>query len=304
MQPAPYGPFPYSPIIRRKRLAWPNGARIALWVIPNIEFFSLEEKVPASAGGSGGKAPDVPAWAARDYGNRVGIFRLMEVMQRHDVRGTVALNSDLCRHHPAILEEGMKLGWEFMGHNESNTRRLNEVPPEDERRLIRATLETIERATGVRPKGWLSSGLQETWGTADLLAEEGCLYVADWPNDDQPYRMKIAGNRTLVSLPYSLELNDKPAYEKHSRTPEEFRDMIRRQFDVLYREGESSGRVMAIALHPYISGVPHRIDALDQALDHICRHAGVWRATGSEIVQHFLAQSDPAAASGSRGQAG
>jgi allantoinase len=156
----------------------------------------------------------------------------------------------------------------------------------------------------VRPKGWLSSGLQETWATADLLAEEGCLYVADWPNDDQPYRMNIAGNRTLVSLPYSLELNDKPAYEKHSRTPEEFRDMIRRQFDVLYREGESSGRVMAIALHPYISGVPHRIDALDEALDHICRHAGVWRATGSEIVQHFLAQSDQAAASGSRGQAG
>jgi allantoinase len=296
MKPAPYGPFPYSPIIRRKRLAWPNGARVALWVIPNIEFFSLEEKVPASAGGTGGKVPDVPAWAARDYGNRIGIFRMMEVMDRHAVRGTVALNSDLCRHHPVILEEGMKRGWEFMGHNESNTRRLNEVPPEDERRLIRATLDTIEKATGVRPRGWLSSGLQETWETADILAEEGCLYVADWPNDDQPYRMALSSGRTLVSVPYTLELNDKPAYEKRNCTAEQFRDMICRQFDVLYREGADQARVMAIALHPYITGFPHRIGALDEALAYICRHAGVWRTTGTEIAQHCLAATEAAEA--------
>src|SRR5438105_4235049 len=136
MKPAPYGPFPYSPIIRRPRLDWPDGAHVALWVIPNIEFFSLQEKVPAG------------------------------------------------------------------------------------------------------------SGLQETWDTLDLLAAEGCQYVSDWVNDDQPYVMTLEGGRRLVSMPYSQEINDKPAFERWHRSPDEFKDMICRQFDVLYREGSESGRVM------------------------------------------------------------
>ena len=109
MKPAPYGPFPYSPIIHRPRLTWPDGAHVALWVIPNIEFFSLMEKVPAGSGGPGTPPPDIPTWSARDYGNRVGVFRLMQVLDRYGVRGTVALNSDLCAHHPEIIAEGKKL---------------------------------------------------------------------------------------------------------------------------------------------------------------------------------------------------
>jgi allantoinase len=288
MQPSTYGPFPYSPIVSRPPLRWPKGARVALWVIPNIEFFSLAEKVPAAAGGSSTPVPDVSAWAQRDYGNRVGVFRLMEVMARHGVRGTVALNSDLCGQHPEIVTEAKKRDWEFMGHNESNTRRLNEIPPEAEPDVIRATLHVIEHATGTRPTGWLGSGLQETWKTLDLLAENGCLYVADWPNDDQPYLMKLANGRHLVSVPYSLDINDKPAFEKFHRTADEFRDMICRQFDTLYREGAQSGRVMAIALHPYLTGMPHRIGALDAALDYIREHEDVWCTTGSEIAQHYL----------------
>ena len=283
-----YGPFLYSPIHRRPRLEWPAGARVALWVIPNIEFFSLSESIPAGAGGSGAKPPDVPAWAARDYGNRIGVFRLMKVLDRHGVRGTVALNSDLCAQHPEIIEECLARKWEFMGHNESNTRRLNALPPRMERRTIRNALQTIAKATGSRPVGWLGSGLQETWSTLDHLAAEGCEYVCDWVNDDQPYMMTLAGGRRLVSVPYSTEINDKPAFEKRNRTAEEFRDMIVRQFDVLYEEGAESGRVMAIALHPYLSGVPHRIGALDTALEHICKHEGVWRATGAEIARHYV----------------
>jgi allantoinase len=291
MKPGPYGPFPYSPIIRRPKLSWPNGAQLALWVIPNIEFFSLTEKVPAGAGGSGAPVPDVPAWSARDYGNRVGVFRLMQVLDRYGVRGTVALNSDLCGHHPEIIEEGQKRKWEWMGHNESNTRRLNEAPPGEEAGIIRRTLATIEKATGVRPKGWLGSGLQETWNTVDLLAAEGCDYVSDWTNDDQPYMMTLEGGKRLVAMPYSHEINDKPAFEKFHRTADEFKDMICRQFDVLYREGAESGRVMAIALHPYLTGVPHRIDAFDVALAYICKHDRVWKATGAEIAQHFATQA-------------
>jgi allantoinase len=292
MKPSVYGPFPYSPIIERPKLSWPNGAAVALWVIPNIEFFSLGEKVPVAAGGSGGPVPDVPAWATRDYGNRIGVFRLMDVLDRHGIRGTVALNSELCAHHPAIIAEGQKRKWEWMGHNESNTRRLNAIEPGEEPGVIANALSTIERATGQRPVGWLGSGLQETWATVDLLAAEGCEYVADWVNDDQPYMMNLDGGRRLVSVPYSYEINDKSAIERAHRTADEFKDMICRQFDVLYREGAQSGRVMAIALHPYIIGVPHRIGALDAALEYICSHDGVWKATGAEIARHYVAQLD------------
>jgi peptidoglycan/xylan/chitin deacetylase (PgdA/CDA1 family) len=282
MDPRRTGPFPYSPIIARPPLTWPGGARLALWVIPNVEVFALDERLPG-----GGKIPDVPMWAIRDYGARVGIWRLMEVLSRHGIRGTAALNSEVCDAYPQIVEEAQRLGWEFMGHNESNTRRLNEIAPDEERGAIQRALARIEKATGKRPLGWLGSGLQETWNTLDALVEAGCRYVADWVNDDQPYLMEVNG-RPLVSIPYSYEINDKPAFETLHRTADEFETMIRRQFDVLYREGAHSGRVMAICLHPYIIGVPHRIGALEAALGYVSGHEGVWRATGEEIVDHYL----------------
>ncbi len=175
MKPQAYGPFPYSPIISRPRLEWPNGAHVALWIIPNIEYFSLEER----PGGYGaGKVPDVVMWSERDYGNRVGVFRIMETLDRYGIRGTVALNSNLCAEHPQIIAEGNKRKWEWIGHNESNTRQLNEAPPGEEVNIIRRTLDTIGKASGRRPTGWLSSGLQQTWDTLDHLAAEGVEYQA------------------------------------------------------------------------------------------------------------------------------
>ena len=283
MKPSKYGPYPYSPIVRRPKFEFPNGARVAVWVIPNLEFVALDEMIPASAGG-GGKVPDVSGWAVRDYGNRIGVFRMMEVMARYGMRGTVALNSDLCKHHPEIIEECNKLSWEFMGHNETNTRRLNEVPEGEDARIVERTVRTIADATGQKPKGWLGSGLQETWNTLDHLADAGLDYVADWVSDDQPVVMTLEGGRTLMSVPYSLELNDKPAFDKMHMTPPQFADMIKRQFDTLWREGDTQARVMGIALHPYITGMPHRISALDEALDYICKHDRVWLATGAEIA--------------------
>jgi len=288
MKPQRYGPFEYVPINRRPALKWPEGKRIALWVIPNIESFALDEKMPASPGGSGGIIPDVFTWSIREYGCRVGVFRQMELLEKHGIRATVALNSDICEHYPEIIEQGNALGWEWMGHNQSNTRRLNEIPAEEERAVVKATFDAIEKGTGTRPRGWLGSGLQETWNTIDCLAENGASYVADWVCDDQPFLMQWEGRR-LVSVPYSSEINDKPQFEARGRTPDQFADMIRRQFDVLYRESAESGRVMAIALHPYITGRPHVIDALDKALAHICRHDDVWRATGSQIAEAYLA---------------
>lgn len=285
MKPSAYGPFSYSPVIQRPRFTLPNGARLALWVIPNIEFFSLQER---PGGTSGGKIPDVPLWSVRDYGNRVGVFRLMQVLDRYNIRATVALNSDVCAQHPVIIEEGNARHWEWMGHNRSNTTRVNDAPPGEEPRIIHDSLSTIAEASGVRPVGWLGSGMQETWDTVDLLAAAGVQYVCDWCNDDQPYLMSLEGKRSLVSMPYSRDINDKAAFEHDKRTAAEFQEMICRQFDVLHREGQESARVMSIAVHPYLTGQAYRIDALDRALEYICRHEGVWLATGSEISEHYL----------------
>lgn len=296
MDPTARGPYPFVPIGQRPPLRWPNGAFVALWVIPNIEVFALDERItPEST-----HVPSVPEFGVRDYGARVGIWRIMDVLERHGVRATVALNSEVCDVYPEIVKAGVDLDWEYMGHNESNTRRLSGLSPDEETRVVRGVFDRIERQTGRRPAGWLGSGLQETWNTLDNLIDAGAQYVADWVNDDQPVRM-TPGGRQIVSLPYSMELNDKPAFERFNRTPEEFEGMIRRQFSVLYREGATSGRVMAIALHPYLTGMPHRIDALDQALGFIMGHPHVWAATGEEIVRSFLEQTADARAAAGTG---
>ncbi len=287
MQPRKYGPFPYVPINRRPKISWPGGARVAVWVAPNIEVFALDEKMPAGKG----KIPDVMVWSLRDYGARVGIFRVMDVLSARGIRASVMLNSEVCDVYPEIIEDALKLDWEFLGHNESNTRPLNDVAPDDEQRLIHDSLARIQAATGRRPRGWLGSGVQETWNTLDYLAEEGLSYVCDWVNDDQPYMIE-AGGRQLVSLPYSMEINDRPAFDRYYRSSEEFELMIRRQFDVLYREGKDSGRVMSISVHPFIIGVPHRIWALESGLDYIAGHEDVWFATGEEIVDHYLSSGN------------
>lgn len=297
MKPRSYGPFPYSPIINRPKLEWPNGAHVALWIIPNIEYFSLEER----PGGYGpGKIPDVVMWSERDYGNRVGVFRIMEVMDRYGMRGTVALNSNLCAEHPQIIEEGNKRKWEWMGHNESNTRRLNEASPGEEANIIRRTLDTIDQASGRRPTGWLSSGLQQTWDTLDLLAAEGVEYQGDWCMDDQPVTMTLDSGRTIIAMPYTQQLNDKSSIERRFVSGDGFCQMICDSFDVLYKEGAKSGRVMAIALHPYLIGVPHRIAALDKALKYITKHKKVWKTTGSEIARHFSIQAREGASGGTK----
>jgi peptidoglycan/xylan/chitin deacetylase (PgdA/CDA1 family) len=284
VEPSDYGPFDYTPINRRPVLRWPNSARVALWVIPNIEFFSLKR---AFAGHpfekAGADVPTVRPWGQRDYGNRIGVFRVMDVLKRYGIRATATVNADIVDHHPQILEDALKHDWEFMGHNLTNHTRLTGMNPEQEREVIHGSLEKLERFSGQRPRGWLGSGLAETWNTLDILAQAGVEYVSDWVNDDQPYYMNTQPHR-LVYMPYSYEINDSPQLYYRDRSIEEFEQMIRHQFDVLYEEGAQSGRVMAICLHPYLIGVPHRIGGLDRVLRYITGHSGVWCATGSEIM--------------------
>ena len=277
--------YEYSPVIARRTIQWPNKARLAVWVIPNIEHFEFD--APAiDISGAASPIPDVSNYARRDYGNRVGIWRIMEILDRYDIKATAALNSAVCEHYPIIIHEGKKRGWEFMGHGVTNSTRLAKLSEDEERKIIKSVIQTIAHAAGKQPEGWLSPGLMETFNTPDILAEQGIRYLCDWCSDDQPYRMKVKkGN--LISMPYSLDINDLPAFLRFSKTTEEFYEMIKEQFDVLYEEGAASGRVMAIALHPFVIGQPHRIKCLDKALRYIKRHKDVWFATGSEIAKWY-----------------
>jgi peptidoglycan/xylan/chitin deacetylase (PgdA/CDA1 family) len=282
--PREHGRFPYSAIVDRPVLRWPHGARVALWVIPNIEHFYFNS--PATSVERNTRNPDVLNYSWRDYGVRVGIWRMMDVMEKHGVKGTVALNSDVCEHYPRIIEEGKKLGWEWMGHGFSNSVLINEQDEAEERKLIEHVVGTITKSVGRAPRGWLGPALSETVNTLDILAENGIEYVGDWVNDDQPYPMRVKSGQ-MYSMPYSTEMNDIPAFIGLHQSPEGFGQMICDQFDVLYEDGAKTGRVMSICLHPFLIGHPHRAKHFAKALEHITSRSDIWLATGSEIIDAY-----------------
>jgi peptidoglycan/xylan/chitin deacetylase (PgdA/CDA1 family) len=269
--------FPFSAIVDRPPLKWPNGAHVAVWVVPNIEHYELEVT---------GRQVDVRNLSNREYGNRVGIWRLMDALTEYGIRGTVALNSSVCRHYPRIVERSLELGWELMGHGVTNSQMNYELDAADEAAMIAAVVDEIRAFQGKPPRGWLGPGLSETPGTLDLLKQAGLEYTCDWVNDDQPYRM----NNGLYSIPYTIELNDRPLFREPWATGWDYERMIKASFDVLYREGATIARVMCIALHPFIIGQPNKIDALRGALAYITAHDNVWLSTGSEIIDAFKAQ--------------
>jgi peptidoglycan/xylan/chitin deacetylase (PgdA/CDA1 family) len=294
--------FDYSPIVNREPLRWPNAARVAIWVVPNIEHFHFTESFPGSP--DSGAVPDVPGYSLRDYGNRVGIWRMMEVLDRHEVPVTAAINSDICRHAPAIVDAGIARGWEWMAHGTSNSVRIPGLTPDDQRELVEDVLGTISDAVGTRPRGWLGPGLGETAETPDVLREAGLTYVADWVNDDQPFAMRTT-HGDLYSIPYAYELNDKLIFGARGVPASRLYQMLVDQFDVLYAEGAQHPRVMGIALHPFITGQAFRSKYLDQALGYLRGHDDVWWATGSEIVDAYRLQANTRheTSDGSRGEA-
>ena len=227
----------------------------------------------------------MPNWAWHEYGMRVGFWRIKDVLDRHGVRATMALNASVTRSYPPIVEAARAAGWEIMGHGVIQ-RALSREP--DERATIRQTVTMIREATGRAPRGWLGPGLVETWQTPDLLVEEGIDYVCDWVLDDQPTDLAVARGR-LTTVPYTVELNDSPLFAVQHAPGEEFVRRATAQFDTLHAEGATNSRIMPIALHPYLMGVPHRIGLLDRALAHIRRHDGVLFWTGEQILDWYRA---------------
>lgn len=280
--------YDYLPYKNRPKITWPGGARLAFWVAPNIEFYELEPPGNPQRTPWARPIPDVLAYSYRDYGNRVGFWRMMEAMEKYGVRGSVSLNVAVCDHHPEIIAECVKRDWEFYSHGTYNTRYTFGMSEAQERALIEDAIATVKKHSGQKLAGWLSPALTNTERTMDLLAEYGLLYTCDLFHDDQPMPVKVKSGR-LISIPYSLEMNDIIAYNSNLVPPRQYGEIIKAQFDQLYEEGETSGTVMCIPLHPFLVGQPHRIAAFADALAYITRHDKVWVTTGREIAQHFLA---------------
>ena len=275
--------YDYLPITKRPPLTWPNGARIAVWFAPNVEFYELIPPVNPARAAWPPPLPDVLGYSWRDYGNRVGFWRLLEVMDRFRLRGSAALNVAVCQHHPEIIAAMQERGWEFFSHGIYNGRYVYGMDEAQERALIEDAIVTVERHTGHRLKGWLSPALTNTERTPHLLAEYGITYSCDFMHDDQPFPLNVRAGR-LISIPYTVEINDAAAYIRRLFSPQHFCEAIKAQFDQLYAEG---GRVMCIALHPYLTGRPYRLLALIEGLEHITSRQGVWFATGAEIADWY-----------------
>jgi peptidoglycan/xylan/chitin deacetylase (PgdA/CDA1 family) len=280
------GYYDYLPITDRPRLTWPGDARIAVWIAPNVEFYEWAPPVNPTRPAWPRGQPDVFGYSYRDYGNRVGFWRILDLLGRHGMRASVVLNVALCDHHPEIVEACRAARWEFLSHGVYNSRYLYGMSAAQEREVIEDAIATVLRHTGQRLAGWLSPALTNTERTVDLLAEAGFRYLCDFFHDDQPFPLNVTRGR-LISLPYALETNDGTVYGRRLASAREYGDILCAQFDQLYLEGAESGRVMCVPLHPFQSGRPHRLEALDRALAHIAAHPEVWLATGGEIADWY-----------------
>lgn len=283
-------PIGYTPLIDRPALRWPNGARVALWVQVNLEHFEYDQpglQLPPTRPSP--TLPDVKNAGWRDYGNRVGVFRLMEVLDRHGVRASAPTNAEVCRFYPEVIREAVARRWELMGHGLTNSRPLSGLSQAEERAVLRESRQVLAEAMGRPPRGWLGPGLAENFGTLDLLAEEGYEYVADWCNDDQPYPIEVRAGR-LVGVPYCMEINDIYAFVGAGLDPERFYRTMCDQFDVLYAEGAATGRIYGLCLHPFIAGQAFRARWVDRGLAYILGHEGVWNTTAEEIADWYYQQ--------------
>jgi allantoinase len=270
----------FSAIAHRPKFALPGGARLVVWVIVNVEEWDPTQPMPRTvltppAGGA--PIPDIPNWAWHEYGNRVGFWRMLEVLDQHKIRAVLAINGSAIARYEAIARAAHERGWEFIGHGFTQ-RSMQKVA--DEREDIRKTATAIRAFTGKSPRGWLGPGLTETWETPDLLVEEGYEYVCDWVLDDQPVWLKTR-TKPIVSIPYTQECNDVAMMLiQHHKASE-------------YDDAAGAARVMALVVHPYIMGAPHRLKYFRNALARIREYPDVLFWTGEEILDWYLAQSPP-----------
>lgn len=282
--------LPYEPITQRPKLKLPDGKRVAVWTIVNVENWSPAGAMPrAVLSPPMGQPllPDIPNWAWHEYGMRVGFWRFLEALSSRGLKASFAVNGTALSVYEPACRAALEAGWDFVGHGYIQ-RPMHKV--EDQKQSIIDTVEAIRAFTGKAPRGWESPGLTETEDTLDLLAEAGIEYVCDWCLDDQPVTMQTRSG-PIVSVPYSVEINDVVITAVQGHRSDEIYLRGVDQFDRLYQEGADNARVMAISIHPYLTGAPHRIKYLEMLYDHILSHPDVALMTGSEILDWYKTET-------------
>src|SRR5947209_1570538 len=276
----------YSAISERPPLRLPGGAKLAVWIIVNVEEWDINQTMPRTvltppAGGS--PMPDIPNWAWHEYGNRVGFWRMLDVFDRFALPAVLAINGSAISAYEPIARAARERKWEFIGHGFSQK---NMQKVENEAEDIARTSKAIADFTGRPPRGWLGPGLTETWDTPDLLVEAGYDYVCDWVLDDQPTILQTR-TKPIVNIPYTQECNDVAMMLIQHHKGSEYYDRAIDQFEQLMHDAYDSARVMALVVHPYIMGAPHRLKYFRKVLEKITAVEGVIFWTGEQILDWY-----------------
>lgn len=286
--------YDWSDLFQRKPVAWPQGARVALSIVTHVQHFPLD--MPAkpfkAPGALSMPYPDFRYFTNRDYGNRIGVFRILRLLADRGLPSSFAVNGCLATRCPALLKAIVADGHEIIAHGlDMGKLHHSGLAPEAEEALIGETLSLLRDATGQAVEGWLSPGRAQGFNTPDLLAKHGITYGLDWANDDLPYEMRTT-HGPLLSVPLAYETDDRVVADEYFQSEAEWAQQVKDRFDVLYRESaEFGGRVMSIPLHSWVTGMPYRIKFLDEVLAHILSHDGIWTAPTGQIAAAFRAQA-------------
>ena len=291
-------PYAWSPLIKRQPLRWPGGKKLAVVITMNCEYWDLTKDTsePYYAGGPPmlpdslpGNVADYPNFTWREYGQRVGVWRMFRLFEEMGAPFSVTINAKTALERPEIVEYANARGWEIVAHNyeqgELLTRHTFDI--DKERAVIDATLAVYEKVVGRKARGWLSSSLRSTPNTPDILAERGLQFFCDYMNDEQPYLIHTPSG-PIVNVPYTIEINDFTFFHRRAMSTWDAARMLKDQFDELYREGAESGRIMSVGLHPHVSGHPHRMPCFREFLAHAKQHPDVWWTTREEISSWYL----------------
>jgi peptidoglycan/xylan/chitin deacetylase (PgdA/CDA1 family) len=294
--------YPYVPITKRGPLSWPDGKRVALIITVNLETWDLTKESDATyyAGGPSilpdllpGNVPDFPNFTWREYGQRVGVWRLFDMFEQLGVAPGCTVNAVTCTRRKPMADAAIALGCEILAHNYEQGELLTNYAhdPDREAQVIEQTLEVYEKTFDRKAEGWLSSSLRGTLNTCDILVRNGLSFYCDIMNDDQPYMIDTPSGQ-IVSIPYSNEINDFTLLTRRGHTTDEFRDILKEELAVLYKESEHSARIMNVGLHPHVSGRAYRIRALRDFIEYAQSLEHVWWATRAEIAAAYRRQHE------------
>ncbi len=287
--------YPWTNMFERKQVTWPGGARVALWIVPAVEYFPMDvnDKPFKAPGHMAMPYPDYRHYTVRDYGNRLGIFRIMKVLDKFGLKASVVVNARIAERYPFLIEEIVRRDWEIIAHGyDMNTLHYGGLDEAAEREQIEKSLSILRDASGQKVTGWLSPAKSESENTLSLLAANGVEYACDWVNDDMPYVMKTKAG-SIAAMPHSNEMDDRQILVNYGHPEPLYEEQTLEGFNCHYEESEKyGGRIMQLTLTPYVIGLPFRIKSLEIVLERIMKRDGIWSATGAQIFAEWKRQQD------------